>query len=55
MFITYRGDSLKIEVYEVVYFVARDGKTSAIVVYVEHLSDAGGFVSGARSASRNKP
>ncbi|HGK7626221.1 TPA: protein lysine acetyltransferase, partial [Klebsiella pneumoniae] len=36
-------------------FLARDSKTSAILLYLEHLSDARRFVSAARSASRNKP
>ncbi len=36
-------------------FLARDGKTSAILLYLEHLSDARRFVSASRSASRNKP
>ncbi|MFO6484222.1 hypothetical protein ACLBR5_10385 [Escherichia coli] len=35
--------------------MARDSKTSAILLYLEQLSDARRFVSAARSASRNKP
>ncbi|MGS6190550.1 hypothetical protein, partial [Enterobacter asburiae] len=38
-----------------VFFVALDAKTTAIVFYVDHRSDAGGFVGGARRATRNKP
>lgn len=49
------GDSLDIDVDELLDFLARDGKTSAILLYLEHLSDARRFVSAARSASRNKP
>ncbi|MDO1871448.1 hypothetical protein Q2366_27405, partial [Escherichia coli] len=36
-------------------YLARDSKTSAILLYLEQLSDARRFVSAARSASRNKP
>lgn len=35
--------------------MARDGKTSAIMLYIEHISDARRFLSASRSASRNKP
>ncbi|WP_312953355.1 GNAT family N-acetyltransferase [Superficieibacter sp.] len=49
------GNSLDIDVDELLDFLARDSKTSAILLYLEHLSDARRFVSAARSASRNKP
>ncbi|EKS1845474.1 protein lysine acetyltransferase [Cronobacter muytjensii] len=49
------GDSLDIDVDELLDYLARDSKTSAILLYLEHLSDARRFVSAARSASRNKP
>lgn len=49
------GDSLDIDVDELLDFLARDSKTSAILLYLEHLTDARRFVSAARSASRNKP
>ncbi|HCN97645.1 MAG TPA: protein lysine acetyltransferase, partial [Leclercia sp.] len=49
------GDGLDIDVDELLDFLARDTKTSAILLYLEHLSDARRFVSAARSASRNKP
>lgn len=49
------GDSLDISVDELLDFLARDSKTSAILLYLEHLSDARRFVSAGRSASRNKP
>ncbi|MCQ4107328.1 bifunctional acetate--CoA ligase family protein/GNAT family N-acetyltransferase [Erwinia persicina] len=49
------GDSLDIDADDLLDFLARDGKTSAILLYLEHLSDARRFVSAARSASRNKP
>ena len=49
------GDSLDIDVDDLLDFLARDGKTSAILLYLEQLSDARRFVSASRSASRNKP
>lgn len=49
------GDSLDIDADDLLDFLARDGKTSAILLYLEHLSDARRFVSAARSAARNKP
>ncbi|CAO95971.1 bifunctional acetate--CoA ligase family protein/GNAT family N-acetyltransferase [Erwinia tasmaniensis] len=49
------GDSLDIDADDLLDFLARDGKTSAILLYLEQLSDARRFVSAARSASRNKP
>ncbi len=49
------GDSLDIDVDELLDFLTRDSKTSAILLYLEHLSDARRFVSASRSASRNKP
>ncbi|MBJ3817018.1 bifunctional acetate--CoA ligase family protein/GNAT family N-acetyltransferase [Shimwellia pseudoproteus] len=49
------GDSLDIDVDELLDFLARDTRTSAILLYLEQLSDARRFVSAARSASRNKP
>ncbi|KTR87815.1 bifunctional acetate--CoA ligase family protein/GNAT family N-acetyltransferase [Pantoea dispersa] len=49
------GNSLDIDVDDLLDFLARDGKTSAILLYLEHLSDARRFVSASRSAARNKP
>lgn len=49
------GDSQDVDVDELLDFLARDSKTSAILLYLEQLSDARRFVSAARSASRNKP
>lgn len=49
------GDSLDIDVDDLLDYLARDSKTSAILLYLEHLSDARRFVSAARSAARNKP
>lgn len=48
------GDSLDIDVDELLDYLARDSKTSAILLYLEHLSDARRFVSAARSASDRK-
>lgn len=49
------GDSLDIDVDDVLDFLARDGKTSAILLHLEQLKDARRFLSAARSAARNKP
>ncbi|MFS7383569.1 bifunctional acetate--CoA ligase family protein/GNAT family N-acetyltransferase [Rahnella inusitata] len=49
------GDSLDIDVDDLLDFLARDSKTSAILLYLEHISDARRFLSASRSASRNKP
>lgn len=49
------GDSLDIDVDDLLDFLARDSKTSAILLYLEHTRDARRFLSAARSASRNKP
>jgi len=49
------GDSLDIDVDELLDYLTRDSKTSAILLYLENLNDARRFVSAARSASRNKP
>ncbi|MGS6339611.1 hypothetical protein ACVGWV_18940, partial [Enterobacter asburiae] len=49
------GDSLDIDVDELLDFLARDGKTSAILLYLEHLSDAPRFVSAAGPPLRQNP
>ncbi len=49
------GDSLDIDIDDLLDFLARDGKTSAILLHLENLRSARRFVSSARSASRNKP
>ncbi|RJT10132.1 bifunctional acetate--CoA ligase family protein/GNAT family N-acetyltransferase [Rahnella inusitata] len=49
------GDSLDIDFDDLLDFLARDSKTSAILLYLEHISDARRFLSASRSASRNKP
>ncbi|PQQ24330.1 bifunctional acetate--CoA ligase family protein/GNAT family N-acetyltransferase [Photorhabdus hindustanensis] len=49
------GDSVDIDIDHLLDFLARDSKTSAILLYVEHIHDARRFLSASRSASRNKP
>lgn len=49
------GNSLDIDVDELLDYMAHDSKTSAILLYLERLSDARRFVSAAHRASRNKP
>ena len=49
------GDSIDIDVDDVLDFLARDSKTSAILLHLEHLNDARRFLSAARGAARNKP
>ncbi len=49
------GDSVDIDIDDLLDFLARDSKTSAILLSLEHLEDARRFVSASRSASRNKP
>lgn len=49
------GDSIDIDVDDMLDFLARDSKTSAILLHLEHLSDARRFLSAARGAARNKP
>ncbi|KAA9002484.1 bifunctional acetate--CoA ligase family protein/GNAT family N-acetyltransferase [Affinibrenneria salicis] len=49
------GDSLDIDIDDLLDFLARDGKTRAILLHLEHLSDARRFLSAARSAARNRP
>ncbi|BFO11505.1 Uncharacterized conserved protein [Serratia rubidaea] len=49
------GDSQDIDVDDLLDFLARDAKTSAILLYLENIHDARRFLSASRSASRNKP
>ncbi|UNH27959.1 bifunctional acetate--CoA ligase family protein/GNAT family N-acetyltransferase [Moellerella wisconsensis] len=49
------GDSIDIDIDDLLDYLARDSKTSAILLYLEHISDARRFLSASRSASRNKP
>ncbi|HFS8238262.1 TPA: bifunctional acetate--CoA ligase family protein/GNAT family N-acetyltransferase [Proteus mirabilis] len=49
------GDNQDIQVDNLLDFLARDSKTSAILLHLEHIHDARRFMSASRSASRNKP
>lgn len=49
------GDSLDIDIDDLLDFLARDSKTSAILLYLENIHDARRFLSASRSAARNKP
>ncbi|MDR0217961.1 MAG: bifunctional acetate--CoA ligase family protein/GNAT family N-acetyltransferase [Enterobacteriaceae bacterium] len=49
------GDSVDIDIDDLLDFLARDSKTSAILLHLEHVNDARRFLSASRSASRNKP
>ncbi|HEK0470486.1 TPA: bifunctional acetate--CoA ligase family protein/GNAT family N-acetyltransferase [Proteus mirabilis] len=49
------GDNQDIQVDDLLDFLARDSKTSAILLHLEHIHDARRFMSASRSASRNKP
>ncbi|MGL4860046.1 MAG: bifunctional acetate--CoA ligase family protein/GNAT family N-acetyltransferase [Enterobacteriaceae bacterium] len=49
------GESWDIDVDELLDFLARDSKTSAILLHIEHLHHARRFLSASRSAARNKP
>ncbi|NRN28864.1 bifunctional acetate--CoA ligase family protein/GNAT family N-acetyltransferase [Photorhabdus heterorhabditis] len=49
------GNSVDIDIDHLLDFLARDSKTSAILLYLEHIHDARRFLSASRSASRNKP
>jgi len=49
------GDSLDVDVGDVLDFLGRDPATSAILLYVESLTDARKFMSAGRAAARDKP
>ncbi|MBC8944336.1 bifunctional acetate--CoA ligase family protein/GNAT family N-acetyltransferase [Xenorhabdus indica] len=49
------GDSVDIDIDDLLDFLARNSKTSAILLHLEHINDARRFLSASRSASRNKP
>ncbi len=49
------GDSLDVDLSDVVDYVASDPKTDAILLYIESVGDARKFMSAIRAASRNKP
>ncbi len=49
------GDMADVDIDDMLDFFALDPMTRAILLYVEHLEDAKGFMSAARAASRVKP
>lgn len=49
------GDSADVDFGDVLDYLASDGKTRAILMYVESVKAARKFMSAARAASRNKP
>nr|WP_314267052.1 bifunctional acetate--CoA ligase family protein/GNAT family N-acetyltransferase [uncultured Moellerella sp.] len=49
------GDSLDVDIDDLLDYLTRDSKTSAILLYIENITDARRFLSASRSASRNKP
>jgi acetyltransferase len=49
------GDSSDVDLGDVLDYLASDGATSAILLYVEHLRYARKFMSAARAAARGKP
>ena len=49
------GDSADVDFGDVIDFLASDGRTRAILLYVESIGHARKFLSAARAAARNKP
>ncbi|MGJ9419600.1 GNAT family N-acetyltransferase [Massilia sp. CMS3.1] len=49
------GDSADVDLGDVLDYLASDGATSSILLYVEHLRYARKFMSAARAAARSKP
>jgi acetyltransferase len=49
------GDAADVDFGDVLDFLALDSKTSSILLYIEGIHNARGFVSGLRAASRMKP
>lgn len=49
------GKSLDVQVDELLDYLARDSKTSAILLHLDQINDARRFVSATRGAARNKP
>jgi acetyltransferase len=49
------GDAADVDFGDVLDFLALDPKTSSILLYIEGIHDARGFMSGLRAASRMKP
>ena len=49
------GDQLDVDIADLLDYFALDGKTRAILLYVEAIKDARKFMSAARAAARIKP
>ena len=49
------GDQLDVDIADLLDYFALDGKTSAILLYIEAIKDARKFMSAARAAARIKP
>ncbi|MBE7416993.1 MAG: bifunctional acetate--CoA ligase family protein/GNAT family N-acetyltransferase [Ideonella sp.] len=49
------GDSADVDIGDVIDYLAADGQTSAVLMYLESVRAARKFMSAARAASRNKP
>lgn len=49
------GDAINVDFDELVDLLGRDGKTRAIMLYVDSINQSRDFMSAARAASRNKP
>ncbi|MCF6440286.1 bifunctional acetate--CoA ligase family protein/GNAT family N-acetyltransferase [Pseudoalteromonas luteoviolacea] len=49
------GDCLDIDFDELLDYLARDSKTSAILLYIDNIKDVRRFISAARAAAFNKP
>ncbi len=48
------GEGDDINFPELLDYFSRDGKTTAILLYIEHIKDARAFISAARAAARNR-
>ncbi|MEM7444964.1 MAG: bifunctional acetate--CoA ligase family protein/GNAT family N-acetyltransferase [Pseudomonadota bacterium] len=49
------GDMADVDFGDVLDYLARDGRTRSILLYIEHVTDARKFVSAGRAAARSKP
>ncbi|MCE9678525.1 bifunctional acetate--CoA ligase family protein/GNAT family N-acetyltransferase [Shewanella sp. AS1] len=49
------GDATDIDFDELLDFLGRDGRTSAIMLYIDSINEKRHFLSAARAAARNKP
>ncbi|QSX42475.1 bifunctional acetate--CoA ligase family protein/GNAT family N-acetyltransferase [Shewanella cyperi] len=49
------GDAIDIDFDELLDYLGRDGRTSAIMLYIDSINEKRHFLSAARAAARNKP